>query len=167
MRLEQYNEYMGPNDEDTRYGATPYLKDYWPNNYPSSITITSSVSFGLTIGVSTKTGFIIGNENGASISSSFGLQYTKSITQQEPHVNSQLDKTGKVAQWSYTYVKETNKSTDIEANILYEVANNSDVSEGDVILFLDYNFGLKGRNTSDNIENTFAFLRPAHGEIEG
>lgn len=69
------------NDEinGIRYGATPYFKDYWPLNNPTTVTISSSTQQGVSYGLSTKDGFSIGGNI------SYG--YSKSITTTEPQVS--------------------------------------------------------------------------------
>lgn len=129
-------EAFDANEEDgpgMLYGAEPYLKDYWPNNTPSTVTISSSIDGGTTLGYSTKDGFSLGGN--------ITYGYSKAITVSNPVVNAQLDNSGNMAMWSYTYDKNREWTYDQEANIMYEISRDgNEMDFGDVILKLDYYF---------------------------
>lgn len=130
------------------------------------------MSLGFKFGVSTNSGFVISSnpgisyENGNSSSISYALSYSKSITQSEPQVNSQLDKTGNVAQWQFEFAERGLKTCDIESNILYELGNESDLFRGDVYLHLKYNFGLYWHSIEENIIDKYYTISPTDKIIE-
>lgn len=117
-----------------RYGAIPYLKDYWPLNQPSTVTISSSFDAGLTLGYSQNNGF------GVDLDLiSYG--YSKAITYSNPTVNAQLSSDLKTAQWSYVYDKNRPWTYDQESNYMYEISSSgNNMIYGDVRLTIDYKF---------------------------
>lgn len=148
------------NDEinGIRYGATPYFKDYWPVNNPTTVTISSSTQQGVSYGLSTKDGFSIGGNI------SYG--YSKSITTTEPQVSAQLAPNLKEAQWAYVFRSFGTFSFDQESNYMYEIGKaGNNMIFGDVRLKIDYSttfltFGIKEENYSLDL-----MVRPSNGRI--
>jgi hypothetical protein len=117
----------------TRYGTIPYFKDFWPNNQPTTVTISSSLNTGLVLGYSKKDGF--------GIDGSISYGYSKSITYTNPHVNAQMSPNLLTAQWSYKYDKNRPWTHDQESNYMYEISSSGgNMLYGDVRLKLDYKF---------------------------
>lgn len=117
-----------------RYGAIPYMKDYWPINQPTTVTIGSTLNTGLVLGYSQKDGFSVD-------ANLISYGYSKSITYDNPHVNVQMSTDLKTAQWSYVYDKNRPWTYDQEANYMYEISGSGkDMIYGDVRLKIDYKF---------------------------
>lgn len=118
----------------TRYGATPYFKDYWPVNQPTTVTIGSSIDTGLVLGYSQKDGFSVD-------ANLISYGYSKSITYSNPRVSAQMHPNLKEAQWSYTFEDNYPDTYDQEANYMYEISRSGkDMLYGDVRLKIDYKF---------------------------
>ena len=146
-----------------RYGATPYIKDYWPVNVPGTVTVSSSINAGAVLGYSESDGFKVEG------SASYG--YSKSFTVSDPVVNAQFDNTLSKAMWSYQYKENTAQSYDQETNVLYEISTSGNgLLYGDIRLKLDYKFvvdrnGFYTKKTyNDSID---LIVRPSLKEIYG
>lgn len=119
----------------TRYGAIPYLKDYWPKNNVDEVQISSSYSHEFEIGVSDNDGLIVeGKYN-------YKYEHSKTIITTNPYVNVQLGTDSKTAQWLYTYDDNINRTYDQVSSYMYEVGEtNNNLLYGDVRAKIDYEF---------------------------
>ena len=148
------------NDEinGIRYGATPYFKDYWPVNNPTTITISSSTQEGFSYGLSTKDGFSIGGNI------SYG--YSKSITMTEPQVSAQLAPNLKEAQWAYVFRSFGTFSFDQESNYMYEIGKaGNNMIFGDVRLKIDYSTTFLALVIKEENYSLDLMVRPSNGKI--
>lgn len=143
----------------TKYGSMPYLKDYWPKNSSSEVTISSSYMRNYEIGTSKdgkKFNF------GGKFNFSHGGSYAE--TETNPWLNAQLAKDLQTVEWNYTYHENANKSYDLNASCIYEIGKTgNDLLRGDVRAKIDYSFTVdrSGFYTERNDDDSFDLvLRP-------
>ncbi len=132
-----------------RYGTVPYKKDYWPINQPLTVTITSSVQLGLTLGYSFSNGFSTSGEINGSAGINMGANisygYSKALTQNDPFFSAQVSANNlNECQWNYTCDTSQNRTCHLQTNYMFEMANErKDMFIGDFRLKLDYSFHLQ------------------------
>ena len=132
-----------------RYGTIPYKKDYWPLNQPATVTITSSIQAGLTLGYSYTNGFSLSDlfevEEGHSVGTDISYEYSKAITQPDPSFSAQVSASNPdECQWNYYCNTSTDKTCHLQTNYMFEMANERrDMFIGDFRLKLDYSFHLQ------------------------
>lgn len=123
-----------------RWGNIPYKKDFWPLNHPSTVTVTSSMNNGITLGYSTANGFSFG--------SNIVYGYSKAITQDNPAFSAQVNSSNQAkCEWNYAYDEDKAESYNLTTNYMFEISNScAGLFIGDFRLKLDYNFvvGYKG-----------------------
>lgn len=146
-----------------RYGGETYKKDYWPLTSPRTVTISSSVQAGLTLGYSFKNGFSKDGKTQAT-SADIGLNisygYSKSITTADPAVSvCPLSTNIDTIQWTYRYANYWGESHvyNLQSNYMFELSEeNNSMCTGDFRLKLDYQFNPKqggiARNFSHNAD---------------
>lgn len=151
VHLEVLQAYDKTQENGTRYGATPSMKDYWPVNNPAVVTIGSSFSNSTTLGYSYSNGFSLDNinvETDKNYSKTISYSYSKQITFTDPVLSAQ--RSGNQAQWSFNTVDEsiTEKQTyHQKTSYMFEMKNNAgDMRIGDFRLKLDYKAGFHCKN---------------------
>lgn len=130
--------------EELRYGGTPILKDYYPLNKPSTVTISSTYSIGLNFGKSTTIGFegeVLNASEEYSGQVELMASYSKTYTTTNPALSSQKDSEDtKKIQWSYIYNTQTYLTNHVQCGYIFEMNNltNGQNSENHVNVCIDY-----------------------------
>lgn len=127
-------------DEDfygkPRYGGRTFVKDFWPANSPSTVSISSSLESGINFGFSTANGFSLKGDG------SIDYKYSKTITVDNPRivVSTDVDTPDKI-EWFYEYMLAPESSVaELTTYYMFEMSNRSDMLRGDFRLQLEFLF---------------------------
>ena len=111
--------------DDVIYSGEPVFKDAYPVPEPTSVTISSSYSTGITIGKSDNYGFSCSEFDSESheytFNLSLGMSYSKSYTTSIPSLSSQNGEDINEYQWNFKYLYNDNTNREVTnfANLGY------------------------------------------------
>lgn len=127
-----------------RYGGTPVYKDAYPVNTPGNITIASSYSQGINLGVSGTVGFsfedIVNGGIGGNSSGNIVYAYNKTYQTTEPALSAQKDPDDvEKFTWVYNYSDPKGETNNFQLGYMFEMNNSGhDLLEGDLALQFEY-----------------------------
>ena len=127
-----------------RYGGTPVYKDAYPVNTPRNITIASSYSQGINLGVSGTFGFsfedIVNGGIEGDLNENVAYAYSKAYQNTEPALSAQKDPDDvEKFTWLYTYSSPKGETNNFQLGYMFEMNNSGhDLLEGDLALQFEY-----------------------------